>query len=159
MPFLLIEAQKYFLYFILLYQSMTSNDSSMDDFNNLSPTMVNIDKNPIENMREKDFAKVHGENENEINIKWLKDQLRKVIDVNKELRKRIDDLEDYTDELNESFIENMNDIVDLQAYTRRENIEIRGIPVNIKQNDLEVYVVNILNNIGCLLYTSDAADE
>ena len=138
---------------------MTSNDSSMDDFNNLSPTMVNIDKNPIENMREKDFAKVHGENENEINIKWLKDQLRKVIDVNKELRKRIDDLEDYTDELNESFIENMNDIVDLQAYTRRENIEIRGIPVNIKQNDLEVYVVNILNNIGCLLYTSDAADE
>ena len=128
--------------------SDNSNNNSIDDINNLSPTMVNIEKLPPENMRVNGFANGQGEIEIKNNIKWLTDQLTKVIDVNIDLRKRIHVLEDYTEELNEWIIDNMNDIVDLQSYSRRENIEIRGIPDNIKQNDLELYVVKILNKIG-----------
>ena len=41
-----------------------------------------------------------------------------------------------------------NDINLLNQYSRRENIEISGIPSEIQNNNLEKYVIDLLRNIG-----------
>ena len=51
----------------------------------------------------------------------------------------------------------MIEIANLQAYSRRENIEIFGVPDNINQRDLEPTVVDILNSIGVNISSYDIA--
>ena len=41
-----------------------------------------------------------------------------------------------------------NDLIKLQQYSRRENIEIIGIPDSVQQNNLEKTVIGILQRIG-----------
>ena len=58
------------------------------------------------------------------------------------------ELEIYTDDLYDQIEVNRSDIVDLQVYSRRENIEIYGIPDSVNNKNLEKTVVQILNSIG-----------
>ena len=64
------------------------------------------------------------------------------------LRTQDESLDKTVKELKVEIQENEKKSHQLQTYTRRENIEIVGIPESVKQNDLESTVVNILEEIG-----------
>ena len=64
------------------------------------------------------------------------------------MEKRVQELENYTDDLFDKIQSNMIEIANIQAYSRRENIEIFGIPDNISQNELETKIIELLNSIG-----------
>ena len=71
--------------------------------------------------------------------------LKNEIDV---LRTQNESLDKTVKELKVEIQENEKKIHELQTYTRRENIEIVGIPESVKQKDLESTVINILEEIG-----------
>ena len=71
--------------------------------------------------------------------------LKNEIDV---LRTQNESLDKTVKELKVEIQENEKKIHELQTYTRRENIEIVGIPESVKQKDLESTVINILKEIG-----------
>ena len=39
-------------------------------------------------------------------------------------------------------------LIQVEQYSRRDSVEIMGIPENISQNDLEKYVIKIFHSIG-----------
>ena len=73
------------------------------------------------------------------------------------LLKRIQSLEELLEDAEERLYKNEKDINQLNQYTRRENIEIVGIPASIKQVDLEATVIDILKNIGVTCSSYDIA--
>ena len=64
------------------------------------------------------------------------------------LQSTVTELEDYVDVLFEQIDLNLTQIIELQRYTRRENIEIVGIPETVLQSDLEQTVLGILASIN-----------
>ena len=66
---------------------------------------------------------------------------------NSSLKKRIKELEDYADDTEESFICIEKAVSKVEQYTRRENIEVCGIPDNIQQKELEGKIIEIVNSI------------
>ena len=71
----------------------------------------------------------------------LKAELEKVKSTNIDFEAANDDLQDRMYYLEV-------DMAKLEQYTRRENLQIRGIPSNINQSNLEAYVIDILGQIG-----------
>lgn len=67
---------------------------------------------------------------------------------NKELRETMDDLTNENDEIHELNHYLEKEIHLLNQYTRRENLEISGLPDDIAQKDLEIKVIEIINKIG-----------
>ena len=65
---------------------------------------------------------------------------------NLNLKNKIDNLNDHNEELAENVYELEVNLAKLDQYGRKENVIIKGVPVNIKQHGLEKYVLNILNN-------------
>ena len=49
------------------------------------------------------------------------------------------------------------DITELQQYSRRENLELANIPGHIVQNDLEKYIIDILDSINVNIQSYDIA--
>ena len=81
-------------------------------------------------------------------IVQLNKNMESIFKINESLIKRINELECYTDDLYDFIESNSISINNLQAYSRRENIEIVGIPDSIGINDLESKVIDILASIG-----------
>ena len=77
-----------------------------------------------------------------------KDVLDKVLEENKRLSKRVKDLEESV-----FYIE--NDINEIERYTRRNNMEIYGIPANIDPSKLEETVINISKKIDIDIKSED----
>ena len=86
----------------------------------------------------------------------LYESFKKIIDINKNLKlnvERIDRnckfLKKENDELWDSLHDVEKELYATQQYSRRENIEITGIPSNIQDRDLEQYVIHrVLRRIG-----------
>ena len=87
-------------------------------------------------------------------VKWLKFQVNHLQSSNQSLQNRVKELETYTDDLFDQIEKNQIDIVNLQAYSRRENIEISGIPESIKDSELENLVIDILSSIDVIVSKS-----
>ena len=66
----------------------------------------------------------------------------------RKLKRSIRDLENQNDELYDRLYELEKNMNGISQYTRRENIEISGIPANIIQKDLEKTVIDLLKSIG-----------
>ena len=75
--------------------------------------------------------------------------LTKVLEDNRKLRKRVEKLEEDKEELYDSISEVQRNLNKQDQYSRRNNIELSGIPHSV--NNLEETVVKILNsvNIAC----------
>ena len=71
----------------------------------------------------------------------LKEEIQTLKEKDQEKSLKINDLE--------------RDIIDLQQYTRRNNVEICGIPNEIGQHDLEGAVIKIGDAIGVEIYEED----
>ena len=67
---------------------------------------------------------------------------------NRVLKKQIDELTEYRDELHEEIYYLENQMNDLNQYMRRNIIEIQNISETILQKDLEEYVIKVLKSIG-----------
>ena len=70
-------------------------------------------------------------------ITLLKNKNAELQRKNDKLEKRLADIENYADVLYDEIYENENDLHALQQYSRRENIELIGIPDSISQANLE----------------------
>ena len=60
--------------------------------------------------------------------------------------KRVKELEDYSYETDDHLIK-LKNRYKCEQYTRRENVELSGIPQNISQDELEDKVLKIINTI------------
>ena len=78
-------------------------------------------------------------NQNELKKKILikDDMIKKTEDIQIDMLKRLKKLEKRLNETDECIYYNESDINKLNQYSRRENIEIAGIPKNIKHENLE----------------------
>ena len=74
--------------------------------------------------------------------------LEKVLSENKQLKKKVKDLEERLD-----FVE--DDINKLDTYTRRNNIEVQGIPSAVQDDGLETIVKAISSKIGVEINDTD----
>ena len=80
----------------------------------------------------------------EMEMLLLKKELKSANRKNRDLSYHIEDLNEYCDEI-EDYVEDLSKQNDrTNQYTRRENIEIMNIPENIKQEDLENTVIDIM---------------
>ena len=66
---------------------------------------------------------------------------------NKKLKKRIEESDQYLDDVDERFIDLEKQINNVDQYNRRENFEITGINESVKQDQLEAKVIDIINTI------------
>ena len=82
---------------------------------------------------------------------------RKKVSSYGNLLERIKKLENYNYDIYDRLYENEKCISELAQYTRRENIEIDGIPSDIPQNQLEKTVIEILGTIGVVVTFNIAA--
>ena len=64
---------------------------------------------------------------------------------NRKLIRRINELERDLDDFDERFIDIEKNVLNVQQYIRRENLEISGIPEEIEQNNLEDKVLEYIN--------------
>ena len=76
---------------------------------------------------------------------------------NIKLQEEIQDLYDEKDEILDSIYNLESDLYKLAQYGRRENLQIQGVKNNIKQNDLEAYVIQTLDKIGVKVKSFDIA--
>ena len=72
--------------------------------------------------------------------------LKKVLEDNRKLRKRVEKLEEDKEELYDSISEVQRNLNKQDQYSRRNNIELSGIPHSV--NNLEETVVKILNSVN-----------
>ena len=73
--------------------------------------------------------------------------LDKLTKENKKLRNRVTVLEDETDHLYDKVYELEKVVHNMNQYGRKNNIEIRGIPDGVTNEELENTTINILNNL------------
>lgn len=99
------------------------------------------------NQLKKYFQEVSEQNKNEI--------IKQLTLENEQLKSDIVDLKHKDQEKSKLVNQLEKDVVDLQQYIRRNNIEIWGIPENIQQNKLESTVIKIANAIGVEIYDDD----
>ena len=79
----------------------------------------------------------------------------KLQEENKLLRVEVDTLKHNLKEKNQLLIDMEKDIIDVQEYIRRNNIEIVGIPSTISDKDLEKRVVEIAAEIDVKISGND----
>ena len=77
--------------------------------------------------------------------------IQRLQNENKSLKKRISDLEKFSDEdmgeIEDRFIEIEKAVANCEQYTRRENFEISGIPESVPDDEIEEHVLDIVNTI------------
>ena len=89
-------------------------------------------------------------------IKKQKEELiRKISLENTALKKELLELKDKDDQKSKRISELENEVIDLQQYIRRNNVEICGIPEDVSQNDLEKTVLKIAESIGVYISSND----
>ena len=81
-------------------------------------------------------------------IDSLKESLiQNLVEENRKLKKRVNVLEDEVDDLYDRMLTLEADVNEQQQRSRRNNLEIHGIPNEILDENLEKATINILNNI------------
>ena len=90
-------------------------------------------------------------------ITRIKVSLTELEKVQKKLLRKFDKLERSFNESDERVYQNEIDINKLNQYTRRENIEIVGIPNSVRHEELESYVLQIVNSLGIKANSYDIA--
>ena len=88
--------------------------------------------------------------------KEMKKKLNELDSYDKLLQK-IETLEKNLSDAEERIFENETELNKLNQYTRRENLEIVGIPRNIGQRDLESHAIKIFNAMGVECNSYDIA--
>ena len=94
-------------------------------------------------------------NEYKQNHQSLKDEIillkntviKNLLDDNKRLRNKIKELEEKQNDNSNLLVEVESQSQSLEQYTRRNNIEIDGIPEEVTNENLEGKVVEILNSV------------
>ena len=81
--------------------------------------------------------------------------IKNLLEENQRLRKRVEDLEEKTDRCNEDFVEMERHSYDLEQYTRRNNLEISGVPNDVKDSDLEQKCIDILDIVNINVTSND----
>lgn len=71
-----------------------------------------------------------------------------MLDLTRHLNHTIKDLKWEFDELWKANEQLERDLMKLNQYNRRENLEITGIPDDIPNNKIEVFILNVLRKIG-----------
>ena len=98
-------------------------------------------------------------NQNKLKKKILikDDMIKKTENIQIDMLKRLKKLEKRLNETDERIYYNQSDINKLNQYSRRENIEIAGIPKNNKHENLESYVLQVINSLGIKATSYDIA--
>ena len=78
----------------------------------------------------------------------LEQKYNKILYENKKLCEKVERLQDDIDETWDSLYYTERELSQFQQYSRRQNIEIAGIPESVPHHDLEEIVINILRRIG-----------
>lgn len=92
----------------------------------------------------------------ESHLKNLKEEIiERLQEENNLLKVEMSHLKDNLNEKTQLIIDMEKDIIDVQQYIRRNNIEIMGIPSTVKDNDLEKKVVEIAASIDVSITTED----
>ena len=93
--------------------------------------------------------------ETELELKTSKNKINELEEINtkteefsKKILKRIKKLERRCDDTEERVYHNETDLNKLNQYSRRENLEIVGIPKHIKHDELENHVIKIFKELG-----------
>ena len=90
----------------------------------------------------------------ESHLKNLKEEIiERLQEENNLLKVEMSHLKDNLNEKTQLIIYMEKDIIDVQQYIRRNNIEIMGIPSTVKDNDLEKKVVEIAASIDVSITT------
>ena len=63
------------------------------------------------------------------------------------LKKRVSELEGFADDVDSRFVDIEKSVIAVEQYTRRENFEISGIPLDLPHNELKAKVIAIANTI------------
>ena len=119
----------------------------MDDSILQSPSLVNHNVQRYVELSNSLRRKKTRNNEGQ-DVLTLKKEFDDLKATNVQLQSTVIELEDYADVLFDQIELNITQINELQRYTRRENIEIVGIPETVSQNDLEQTVIGILASIN-----------
>lgn len=83
------------------------------------------------------------------------DIIKQLKDENTILRAEIEDLKEELQEKSSLITDLEKDVVDVQQYIRRNNIEICGIPDNIPDNELEEKVIDIATALDVKINKND----
>ena len=86
--------------------------------------------------------------DDDLTLLSLKKDIDDLKEKNEHLQSTVTELEDNVDVLFDQIDLNLTQIIELQGYTRLENIEIVGIPETVLQSDLEQTVLGILSSIN-----------
>ena len=89
-------------------------------------------------------------------IKSLQDTvIENLVNENKRLSEKVRILEANFNSLNERMIANEINIADQQQRSRRNNMEIHGIPDSVNDENLEGKVLDVLNSVSSDTYASE----
>ena len=66
---------------------------------------------------------------------------------NRSLKNRVQELESYQDDVDSRLVDAEKSVLGLEQYTRRENFEISGIPIDIPHEELKDRVIKLTNSI------------
>ena len=86
--------------------------------------------------------------DDDLTLLSLKKDIDDLKEKNEHLQSTVTELEDYVDVLFDQIDLNLTYIIELQRYTRRENIELVGFPESVLQSDPEQTVLGILASIN-----------
>ena len=88
-------------------------------------------------------------------LELINDQLTEITHKNALIQRKLNIIYKENDHLYELIYNLEINVNNLDQYSRRSNIEISKIPEKIKQNELELYVLNIFASIGIKLSSYD----
>ena len=91
--------------------------------------------------------------QNEINT--IKENVKEITFNNRTLKKCINELTRENEYLQDCVYYNEIKINRVDQYSRRSNVEIRNIPENISQSNIEKYVIKIFESIGIKVQSYD----
>ena len=93
------------------------------------------------------------------NVPFSQDQLDYIqllmAKQNQELNDEITNLKNELKEKNDLIVQIEKDVIDLQQYIRRNNVEIHGIPDNVEQKDLEKKVIEVCSALNVHIKKQD----
>ena len=113
----------------------------------VSPSMLNSASSDITLLRCVDLL--------EKQLLDTKYKFQQLIFNNRDLKKSMKDLTEYNDELFDKCYQLDCQLTSLNQYSRRNNLEIQGIPERIKQCDLENHVIETFIKIGIKVKSYD----
>ena len=88
-------------------------------------------------------------------ILTIKESLQEIIFNNRSLKRKINELTHENDKLYDCIYNTEIKVTNLDQYSRRNNVELQNILENIKQHNIESYVLKIFESIGIKIQSYD----